>query len=586
MKASIAEALQVLKDHWGYSSFRPAQEQVIQHLLDGDDVLAVLATSYGKSVTFQVPALLRDGVCLVVSPLIALMKDQVDGANQRGIPAAFVNSHLDADEISDRYAELRSGAFKLFYITPERVRSPAFRDALAGTTVNLIAVDEAHCASLWGHDFRPDYQRLSELGDLLFAAHNDRPPILAATATATSDIEADIATSLGMSEEFVRVVGDPIRPNITYHREDYGSEWGALRNAIDKYCVGSPGRHIVYCGTRKATETVADILEERTGCRALSYHGGLAKDRRTNVQDAFVAGDIRFIAATNAFGMGIDVPDIRAVIHFGVPGSIEAYVQETGRAGRDGQPAAVTLIDSEFAVTLQRRFIDQANPPVGCYELVWDWLNKEIEPGGSIQLSTAAMADRIPTKSKDGKLDGAQVATVLNILQAHGLVERIFFTRGTDLTVHLDKATSRTFAGTRLRIVQTLMEDALGRVKDANSGAKDVPVTVEKTDLAAQAGCTVSTITTHFRALQEDGIITLGETFRGKTTKLRKPGVDLWAHLDQEGIARKRKHDLDRFAKMLDYQKASDPKQFIRDYFECNAVVSGRRAPVNEDDWL
>ena len=577
----MVRAQEVLSDLWGFPDFKKAQRQVIEHVLDGDDVLAVLATGYGKSVTFQVPAMVLDGCCIVVSPLIALMKDQVDAAQAKGIPASYVNSHVEPDEAAERYADLKAGAFKLFYIAPERVGNRQFRAALAATHVCLIAVDEAHCASMWGHDFRPAYQRLSEIGDILFEATKDRPPILAVTATATTDIEDDIVTGLGMVDECVRVVGDPIRPNIYYERvQPYSSEWGILRRQIQEHFT-KPGRHIVYCSTRKACSTTADIIAEVVGGASGYYHGGMLKPQRIAIQEAFVSGKLRCIAATNAFGMGIDVPDIRTVIHFGVPGSIESYVQETGRAGRDGKDSTVVLIDSDFSTKLQRQFIDDANPPIAAYEFLWAWLHEVIAhaQGGVLRMSSADIASAVSGNLPPGReLTTAQVATILNAFDGHRLVRRNYYAGGTPVMCYVDALKPTNFSGNRAKIAAELIKLAVAKDPDSSS----VMVDVEKVDMAHDLGVAPGTITSNLNKLEEAGACVVSETFTGKTTELCAALEDLHDRLPVEFLERKRKRDNERFGAMLSYQSAPDPKKFIRDYFTGRAVQGGRREARDE----
>lgn len=585
MSDKLARAQEILQELWGFPSLKPAQAEVIEHLLNGDDVLAVLATGYGKSVTFQIPAVMGNGCCIVVSPLIALMKDQVDNANAKGIPSAFVNSHLEPDEEDEAYANLKAGAYKLFYIAPERLNNRRFRGALSATDVSLIAVDEAHCASMWGHDFRPAYKRLSELGDIMFEATGDRPPILAVTATATNDIEDDIATALGMSEEYERIVGDPIRPNIFYDRVvPRSSEWGVLRQEIESR-FHLPGRHLIYCGTQKATKLCAQIIEEAVG-KAGFYHGGMTKEDRQRVQDDFSASPPRLpcIAATNAFGMGIDVPDIRTVIHLGVPGSLESYVQETGRAGRDGQDSKVVLIQSDFAVELQRRFIDDANPPIDAYARVWEWLQETIEPGDSLRMSAASISGALGGGIRN-KLTAAQISTILNVLEGHGLVRRQYFTGGTPVRMHFDAFDEKKFSGNTLLVGRHLHASAqLSLKKKAHELPSSAMLDIDKRDVAGVLGIAPATLNAHLRKLADEGVVEVGETFTGKTTSIRLPDADLHEHIPIEQLEAKRKRDNDRFAAMLSYQSASDPKKFIRDYFEGRAVKGGRR--VAEDDDL
>lgn len=563
----LDEARSVLKQHFGYDRFKPAQEQVISAALNGEDVLAVLQTGYGKSVCFQIPAAMRDGCALVISPLIALMKDQVDGANAKGIKASFVNSSLDADEVARRLNEFASGAFKLLYVAPERITTNLFRAALAKATVSFIVVDEAHCASMWGHDFRPSFARIHEISSMLWQAHNTRPPIIAVTATATNDIEDDIASAVGMSEGYVRVVGDPVRPNLDYDTMNAQySEWSSvMRLARQRFSL--PGRHLVYASTRKGAEKVVEMLTQDFGKGfALAYHGGMDKDDRTTVQDAFVRGKVSVVVATNAFGMGIDVPDIRTVAHMGVPGSIESYVQETGRAGRDGKPSTVVLIPSDFAISLQRSFIDGNNPPMRVYARLWDWLCKHTLDGAVLRLSAASIAERLQRETDLGEVSEAAIATALNVLEGHRLVQRAYYEGGAPVRVRLDEASQGKLRSNK--VGKWLLAKALAVA--GTSGLDQVEIDVDKTDAPFEMGISARSFNTMLSELDVSDVIDVGRVFTGKTTAVLDHEVDLMERLPVAQLEAKRKRDVARFQAMLTYAGLNSNgarRQFIRDYF-------------------
>lgn len=569
-QSPLDEARQVLQQHFGYSKFKPAQEHVIRAALEGEDVLAVLQTGYGKSVCFQVPAAMRDGCAIVISPLIALMKDQVDGANRRGIAASFVNSSLDPDEVADRLNAFAAGEFKLFYVAPERIGSNLFRAALARATVSFIVVDEAHCASMWGHDFRPSFARIHEIGSLLWNTTNTRPPIIAVTATATTDIEDDIASAVGMSEGYTRVVGDPVRPNLTYEIEGGASEWRSVMQIVhDRF--GAEGRHLVYCSTQKGAEKVAEMICQDYGRGAAAvYHGGMLPGSRTIVQDAFVSGDVRVVCATNAFGMGIDVPDIRTVVHLGVPGSLEAYVQETGRAGRDGKPASVFLVRSPYSEDLQRQFIDNANPPIDHYEVLWSYLRRVCKGGVTLRQSANTIAEHVSndsaamSKCKTGQApSGAGVSTMLNLMEGHGLIARAYYEGGVPVVVKTDPASRA-----KMRVHGAAATWLLSRVKDA--GPVMCEVAVDKLEAPAEVGVSARKFLSELKALQNAGLIEVGKVFTGKATSVRDDSKEVLEVLPVEWLVKKRKRDLARFAAMLDYsrtQSNEERRKMIRTYF-------------------
>jgi ATP-dependent DNA helicase RecQ len=337
-RPSVDEALRRL---YGYGEFRRLQRPVVQAMLAGRDVLAVLPTGAGKSLCFQLPALIGDGLTLVTSPLISLMQDQVAALRRRGHPAAAITSASSASARRRSLTALSEGRLRLLYVSPEMLWSSRFRVAWGGRTPARLVVDEAHCISEWGHDFRPSYRRIGD-----FARLAGRPPIAAFTATATPRTRGDIERSLGLSDPF-RVVAPVDRRNIRWEVRRAGSRGQALDltgAAVRGALRSSPGgAAIVYVPTRAFAALAARSLC-RLGVRAAYYHAGLDGSARQAVQERFLAGDLRVVCATNAFGMGIDHPHVRLVCHCGMPGALEAYVQEAGRGGRDGGPAHALLI--------------------------------------------------------------------------------------------------------------------------------------------------------------------------------------------------------------------------------------------------
>ncbi len=377
---------QALHEHFGLRAFRPGQREVIDAVLAGRDVIAVMPTGAGKSLCFQLPALLGGGTTIVLSPLIALMKDQVDVLRGRGLAAAALHSLLSPQERSAAEAELATGRLRLLFVAPERLASAAFREALARARPTRLVVDEAHCISQWGHDFRPDYRRIGLLRAELGV------PAAAFTATATPDVREDIALQLGLRDPLELVTGFE-RPNLTLSVEPCrGRDEKAAALTALVQGIGTPG--IVYAATRKNVELWGETLEA-LGLRAGRYHAGLGEEERTRVQDDFLAGRLDAIAATNAFGMGIDKRDIRFVAHADLPGSVEAYYQEAGRAGRDGAPSQCTLLFSPADVRTQEFFLAGANPSPATFRRVWAQLGSGADDAGIEEQAGSDAAERM-----------------------------------------------------------------------------------------------------------------------------------------------------------------------------------------------
>ena len=344
-------ALEALTRYFGYDSFRPGQQGIVEALLAGRDVLGVMPTGAGKSVCYQIPAALSPGATLVISPLISLMRDQVDALNDLGLPAAFINTTQTPDEQAMVFAQAAAGQIKLLYVAPERLETGRFRDFAARTPISLIAVDEAHCVSQWGQDFRSSYLGI---GDFI-AGLPQRPPVGAFTATATERVRRDIVGLLGLRNPAVTVTGFD-RPNLYFDvvklETKYKAAW------VARYVADHPDESgIVYCATRKTTEALADTLNQM-GHPAVAYHGGMSPDAREVAQRDFITDKVPVVVATNAFGMGIDKSNVRYVIHHNLPESIEAYYQEAGRAGRDGEPSRCTLLWNESDIVTRRRLLD------------------------------------------------------------------------------------------------------------------------------------------------------------------------------------------------------------------------------------
>jgi len=394
---------------FGLKSFRPGQREVISSIVDGDDCLCVMPTGGGKSLCYQLPSVFRPGLTIVVSPLIALMKDQVDSLGLRGIPAALINSTLSSGEQNERLQDVAAGKYQLVYVAPERLRNPRFLDAIRATPIQLLAIDEAHCISQWGHDFRPDYAKLGKFREWLGGVQT-----VALTATATPRVREDIVKVLGLKRPKQFMSGFA-RPNLHFgvvqrptDREKDEELGGFLRTQT--------GSGIIYAATRKRCEAIVEWVSQKLKIQIGAYHAGLLPDQRRSIQERFMKNELRVIVATNAFGMGIDKPDLRFVVHYNIPGSLEAYYQEAGRAGRDGADSQCVLLYSYQDRYIQEFFIENNYPSREVIQQTYEFLLKreedpieltmeEIRDALGLQISPEAIGSALQVLSRTEVID-------------------------------------------------------------------------------------------------------------------------------------------------------------------------------------
>jgi len=550
--------VEALRRFFRYKEFRPGQEEIIRSALARRDTLVVMPTGGGKSVCYQIPALLLDGITLVVSPLIALMKDQVDALARCGIRATTINSTLDFATMRQRMTDIRYGMYKLVYVAPERFESPTFVEMIRESRIDLFAVDEAHCISEWGHDFRPSYLKLRAAADEL-----GRPPIIALTATATPFVQEDIILQLGLQEpkRFVRGFD---RPNLSYNVLLPADKENDLRELMRRE-TAREGSLMIYCGTRRNVEAVGTMLHAEQ-LPVTIYHAGMRDRDRRAAQEMFIDGRVKTIVATNAFGMGIDKPDVRHVIHFDMPGSIEAYYQEAGRAGRDGLPSDCTLLHTPRDRRLQEFFIRSTFPEreqlEALYDALWDTVHVGVgnRYGGVFVPDTKALAAR-------ARIHPAALGSTLAVLEKNEILRKVksdrlgmvrFLAGSTEVQEYYRRTRDMERQKTIVALLRTLGGAALAQQTLFNPD-----------EVAAKYGLTPEAFDRSMRSLMMGGLLTYTPPTPGTGYQFlqeRLPARRL--PFDERGIEQGRERALQKLDAMERYvRSATCRRDFILEYF-------------------
>lgn len=584
----IAEQKQTLKEllkiHYGYESFRPGQELAIDTILAGNDALVVLPTGGGKSLIYQLPALVLDGVTLVVSPLIALMKDQVDSLEKAGIPASFINSSISPAETLNRLEDLKKGKYKIVYIAPERFYSQSFVNSLSEIKIALFAVDEAHCISQWGHDFRPSYVRLKEAVKLC-----KYPPCIALTATATLEVREDIIKQLGLRQPEIIVSGFA-RPNL--HFAVVSSPDSAKVDLITDMVRSLNGASgIVYTGTRaKADEVVERLLDN--GIEAVVYHAGMDSESREWVQNDFMSGKAQVVVATNAFGLGINKKDITFVIHHDLPGTVEAYYQEAGRAGRDGRDSYCVLFYSPKDRFLREFFIKGDNPPAASILELYQVLLEEDERRqdlgrDSILVTYSDLGGRLSEK-----LPEMAVGTALKILEKENYISRPSEKAANAyLLFKADFITLRNTIGKRAKKQLLILDKLADRFADnLNKGWN-----FNLDEIATIIGEKKESLSRLIKNLKEADLADYEPPFRGTEIRLLKKVAPEDLELDFKALRIKMERAYEKLNEMEDYVFNPGCRQeYILKYFgdfmeartcgHCDNCLNPKRAAQKKED--
>ncbi len=582
------ELRELLKIHYGFESFRPGQERVINNVLEGKSTAVIMPTGGGKSLCYQLPALVLEGATIVISPLIALMKDQVDSLARVGIPSTFINSSISQAEAEERIGKVKEGIYKILYIAPERFYNNDFMSALSGIKISLFAIDEAHCISEWGHDFRPSYMKLKQAIE-----STGNPPALALTATATPEVKEDIIRQLGLVNPEIVITGFA-RPNLQFGAIQ-ASDSHKSRYALDAISGLPEASGIIYTSTRARADEVSQFLLENN-LEAVAYHAGMDPEDRKWVQENFMSGKAKIIVATNAFGLGIDKRDIRFVIHYDMPGTLEAYYQEAGRAGRDGRPSFCLLLYSPRDRYLQEFFIKGDNPPP---EIVLDIYEALINYKSDTILVTYAELSKII----GADVPEMAIGTGIKILEKEGLITRSREKNGQaylKLADGIDNALKA--IGERSKKGKEIFIKIYELYKDKLENGLEINLD----EAAGIISASKDSISRLIKKLSDAGAIEYTPPFRGTEIKILKRMPKEEVDIDFSGLREKLKRAHQKLNTMENYIYHGFCRQkYILDYFgdftakpcaKCDNCLTGggyirkterpvKRVPLQKGGW-